>query len=145
MKRPGTGPGKGAGGITAKSVGDEPFTSKQELARHLRAVPRHRTNDGPDCFKLLVHRSLAPTEKCISPIFFASAASSALSRAPNATPPRLRLAMSNYLALLRVRFRTRRSAPIRSTKVSPIRSQAAGRANAPGIGLSSGLLPKLPP
>src|SRR5260370_41894802 len=51
------GAGNRAGGITPESVGHEPFTSKQEFARHLRAVPRHRTNDGADCFKLLVHQS----------------------------------------------------------------------------------------
>src|SRR6266576_1961928 len=51
------GAGNRAGGITAESVGHEPFAGKQEFARHLRAVPRHRTNDGPDCFKLLVHQS----------------------------------------------------------------------------------------
>src|SRR5205085_11432201 len=50
--------GNSTGGITAKPIGDEPFARKQKLARHLLSVPRHRTNDGPDCFKLPVHLSM---------------------------------------------------------------------------------------
>src|ERR1700694_1411618 len=59
----------GAGGITAEPVGHEPFASKQKLARHLRSVPRHRTDDRPDCFKLLVHHLSMPTARFVQPSF----------------------------------------------------------------------------
>src|SRR5438128_7096800 len=61
--------GNGSGGITAESIGYEPFAGKQKLARHLRAVPRHRTDDRPDCFKLLVHHSSMPTARFVQPHF----------------------------------------------------------------------------
>src|SRR6266700_4283723 len=61
--------GNGAGGITAESVGHKPLASKQKLARHLRSVPRHRTDDGPDCFKLLVPHLSMSTARLVQPHF----------------------------------------------------------------------------
>src|SRR6266536_3934802 len=68
-----------AGGITAESVGHEPFAIEQKLARHVRAVPRHRADHWLACFKLPVHPLSMQTANSISPIFFFSVGGAALS------------------------------------------------------------------
>src|SRR5260370_11773055 len=62
-------PGTGAEETPAESVGHKPLASKQKLARHLRSVPRHRTDDGPDCFKLLVHHLSMSTARLVQSHF----------------------------------------------------------------------------
>src|SRR5260370_6135353 len=69
MKARGDRAEKGAGGIPTESVVTKPLASKQKLARHLRSVPRHRTDDGPDCVKLLVHHLSMSTARLVQSHF----------------------------------------------------------------------------
>src|SRR6266576_1840659 len=47
-----------AGRITAEAVCHEPFAIEQELARHLRTVPRHRAHDRSTYVAFFVHETM---------------------------------------------------------------------------------------
>src|SRR5438093_4999709 len=75
--------GDRARGTTTQTIGYNPLAIEKKLARHVRAVPRHRSDNGLTCFKLPVHQSTMPTAR-ISPVSFFSVDVAALSpeRAP---------------------------------------------------------------
>src|SRR5437660_1839056 len=117
--------GDGAGGITAESVGHEPFAIEQELARHVCTIPRHRPNHGPACFKLLVHQFSMQTAKSISPIFFVSVDGVELFQARAVARLSLPPARSNSPASRQPLLRVHRRKPTHSTRAFPIRNRAA--------------------
>src|SRR6266446_9534488 len=116
--------GDSAGGIAAESVGHEPFAVEQKLARHVRAVPRHRANHRLTGFKLLVHPLLMQTAGCVSPIFFVSVDGAELFRVRAAARWSLPPVKSNRPVSPRLLFQVRRRKPSHSTREFPIPSPA---------------------
>src|SRR5437870_13108471 len=119
-----------AGGVTTEAICNNPLARQQNLARHLGAVPRHRADDWPIFFGLLVHRCLVSMERRVSPIFFAWVAFLVFSRARVVRRLPLPPVMSNSPVLLQSPFPIRHNAPIRSTKGFPIRNLTAAQAMA---------------